>query len=575
MSNFRDELTDFYKRLSGKERIKIANSNVNILNSAPTEQERVMKQKIWQLNQYVRLKSSNRRYLQFFDEYRQMDVTFPIIKAALDIYAEETVSKDVSGDLIKIVTENEKVKQLLEECYFSNLDLNKRAFIIAREFCKFGNVYAYLITRQDDGVVDLVFLPADALVRQQMLGLTAYEDQMDFEKINEYQFVWHGSGGGGTVFEPWEIVHWKNSEDLESEPYGVSILRPIVETWRRVVLMREALIVYRISRAPQRYLFKIATDGLTGEEAYRFAQDVKKEVKKKPLVDPRTGEIDFKHNPMSVMDDFFIPVAQNNSSDIQVLDGASNLDAIEDYKIIKDDLFAGLKIPKAYLTFEETLSNKAALGEEDARFSKTIQRIQTEFIQGLVHIGIVHLFLNGCSTEEIQSFSLEMAQSSTIAEQRKWEIMTAKLDVAVKLWDEQKAGLNFMTYADVLKTVFKFTDEEIQETIKKQFIEKKIAWRLEQIKTNGFYEMPELDNLTDKLKGLTPGSSMSDKDLNIFKSLNFESFESIKPIIDQHIDEEIATMFKTPSIKPTKKDINRVKGLLTDNIEKTKKDIKV
>jgi len=568
--SFRDDITDYYKRLSGKERIKITDGGVNILNSAPTEQERMMKQKIWQLNQHVRLKSANRRYLMFYDEYRQMDLTYPIVKAALDIYAEETVNKDTSGNLIKIVTENEKVKRLLEECFFDNLNLNKRAFVIAREFCKFGNVYAYLITRQDDGVVDLVYLPPDALVRQQMIGLASYEEQMDFEKINEYKFIWNGSGGGGTVFEPWEIVHWKNTEDLESEPYGVSILRPIVETWRRVILLREALIVYRITRAPQRYLFKIATDGLTGEEAYKFAQEVKKEVKKKPLVDARTGEIDFKHNPMSVMDDFFIPVSANNNSDITTLDGASNLDSIEDYKIIKDDLFAGLKIPKSYLTFEESLSNKAALGEEDARFAKTIQRIQTEFIQGLVHIAIVHLFLNGCSTEEIQSFSIEMAYSSTIAEQAKWDLMGSKLDVAGKLWDENKSGLNFMTYTEVLKTVFKFTDEEVERTIMKQFSEKKIQWRLKQLSEQGYYDTPELDVLVDKIKGLTPGNDLSDKDLNMFKSLNFES---IKPVIETHIENEIKSLFSNPIGKPTRKDIEKVRGVLTENFHKTKKDL--
>src|ERR1035437_4777777 len=167
--SFRDDLSDFYNRFSGKERIKINTGGVNILNSAPTEQERITRQKIWQLNQYVRLKSSNRRYLQFFDEYRQMDVTYPIIKAALDIYAEEIVNKDTSGDLIKIISENDKVKTLLEDCFFNNLNLNKRAFVISREFCKFGNVYAYLVTRPDAGVVDLVFLPPDALVRQQMI----------------------------------------------------------------------------------------------------------------------------------------------------------------------------------------------------------------------------------------------------------------------------------------------------------------------------------------------------------------------------------------------------------------------
>ena len=172
----------------------------------------------------------------------------------------------------------------------------------------------------------------------------------------------------------------------------------------------------------------------------------------------------------SIEENIFMPVtSENTNSDVSVLEGAGNLDAVEDYKIIKDDLFAGLKIPKSFLSFEDDLSNKASLGEEDIRFAKTIQRIQSEFIEGLLQIGLVHLYMNGCSLDEMQSFSIEMANPSTGSEKRKWEIMESKLGVAQKLWDANQIGLNLMSYADVLKSVFKFTDEEIAQTIKSQF----------------------------------------------------------------------------------------------------------
>ena len=178
------------------------------------------------------------------------------------------------------------------------MKLNSRGYLIIREFCKFGNVYGYLVTRPKVGVADLIFLPPDALVREQLYNP---------ENLSDYRFLWYG-GGGNANFEPWEIVHWKNIEDVETEPYGTSILRPIVDTWRRVVLIREALVIYRITRAPNKLLFKIGTDGMTGDEAFKFAQDMKREVTKKPLVNPQTGEIDFKYNPLPLSGKTPIPL---------------------------------------------------------------------------------------------------------------------------------------------------------------------------------------------------------------------------------------------------------------------------
>lgn len=283
------DVSDFFSRLKGDDKIRKSDSLI-VLNTPQSTRERQVKQKISSIVQYVKNKTWSRRHVEFFEEYRRMTATFPIIKAGIDIYGEEIVAKNSDGKIFTIKCDNKKVKDLLEECYFKNLALNAKGFRIAREMCKFGNTYGYLITRPKDGVTDIVFLPPEAIIREQMY---------DPSNLENFRFTWYGSGGGA-LFEPWELVHWKNGEDIEMEPYGSSILRPIVDTWRRVVLIREALVIYRITRAPSKLLFKIGTDGLTGEEAYRFAQDMKKEVQKKPLTNPQTGEIDFKYNPMPI-----------------------------------------------------------------------------------------------------------------------------------------------------------------------------------------------------------------------------------------------------------------------------------
>lgn len=559
-SKIQSDISSFFDRLKGQDRLRKSDSLI-VLDTPQNDKERQNKQKISSIVQYVRNKTWSRRHVEFFEEYRRMAATFPIIKAGLDIYGEEIVAKNTDGQIFTIKCDNKKVKDMLEEMYFKTLALNSKGYKIVRQMCQFGNAYGYLVARPKDGVADIIFLPPEAMVRENMF---------DPSNLENYRFTWFGSGGGGS-FEPYEIVHWKNAEDIESEPYGTSILRPIVDTWRRVVLIREALVIYRITRAPSKLLFKIGTDGLTGEEAFRFAQDMKKEVQKKPLVNPKTGEVDFKYNPISIEENIFMPVYEGSPSDVQVLEGAGNLDAVEDYKIIKDDLFAGLKIPKSWLSFEEDLSNKSALGEEDIRFAKSIQRLQSEFVEGLLHIGIVHLFLKGCSQEEMQSFTIEMNNPSIASEKKKLELVQARLDIAKSAWDPSNPGLNLMSYVDVLKSILKFTDTEVTSIIKSQFNEKKIAWRLEQLRTTGTYEEPEIEKKLAELKGLTGTAGGATP--KGFDGINFEGealVETIKKKIDQEISEIVGgPVTASASVKQIKQ---LTEGTLVKNLKKAKRD---
>lgn len=568
--NLSSDVSSFFGRLRGEKRIKTTD-HLKILDSPETERERQAKSKIQTLSTYVRNKTWQRRHVEYFDEYRRMVYTYPIIKAAIDIYAEDATSVNDEGNVVRINCEDKRVKEELEELLFTNLNINTRARLIIRELCKFGNTYAFISSRERDGVVDLVFLPPDQIVREQMYNP---------ENLDSYRFTWLG-GGNNTFYEPWELVHWKNSEDIEMEPYGVSVLRPALDTWRRVVLIREALVVYRITRAPQRLLFKIGTDGMTGEEAFRFAQEMKKQTTSKSLVNPQTGEIDFKYNPMAVSDNFYVPTYEGSPSDIQVLEGANNLDAVEDYKIIKDDLFAALKIPKSFLSFEEDLSNKGALSAEDVRFSRTIQNIQSQFIEGLVHIAIVHLFLKGFSKEQLQSFTLEMENPSVTAEKKKMEIVDARINLAKNAWDANNASLNLMSYVSVCRDILKLSDEEIKESIRTQFAEKKIMWRLQQIRETGTYMDPEIDKKLAELKGLTGNDKDGEKPTG-FDGIDFGG-TSLKEMVKRHLDEELGDLVKPVAGKASKKMIHfleenikgskdNASGPLIDNLEESKKD---
>lgn len=440
------------------------------------DQER--KRKIGGLVQYTRFKASNTQHTIQFDEYRRMCNTFPVIKAAIDIYAEEICNEDSEGNIVSVHSPSKKVKKYLEELIFENLKMNTYGYLVVREMKKMGNVYGYMVIDQKFGVVDIIYLPPETIFKE-----TIPDEHGLYSFPQEWGYRW----SGGNMFKDYELVHWKNIEDLESEPYGVSALRSIVDTWRRVVLMREALIIYRITRAPQRLLFKVDTTGLDGEAAEQLVEDQKRAINDKRLVDPETGLIDFTYNPVSIEENLYIPVTDTSNNDVTPLEGASNMADIEDYKIIYDDIFAGLKIPKSFLTFEEGLSNKAALAEEDIRFAKTTQKGQREFLEGLTHICLVHLAVKGCTREEMESFTLKMNNPSIASEVQKQELLKSRLEVANAAWDKDAAGLNLLSYVDVLRDVLKFSDTDIERIIKNQFIEKRLNWKLKKVNDIGFY----------------------------------------------------------------------------------------
>jgi len=617
-------------------------------------------------------------------------------------------NKDAEGNVFRVITDDKDVKRTLNECFFDNLKLDSRSYLYVRSMLQFGNLFGFLETRRGVGVTDIISLPPEAI----RIMLEPNSDRLD-----QFKYNWYGYGQG-INFDPWEIVHWKIIENIEHEPYGQSILRSIVDTWRRIVLMREALVIYRITRAPQRFLFKIDTTGLDPDAAARHAENMKKSLHKKSLINPVTGEIDAKFNALSILEDFYMPTYEGDVGDVRVLEGASNLDAVEDYKIIKDDLFAGLLIPKSFLTFEEDLSNKAALclrhdtvikttegsitikelsdifendknkkiyvvscndyglitdgkvlwckstkevnqlyrihlsnnkyhdttdnhpflletmvyrradelkvgdaikniygkeilvskieiieldttelvydlevekhhnfaldsgifvhnSQEDLRFNNAVKQYQSYYIEGLLHIALVHLYMNGYGKDELESFHIEMNGSSTLAEKTKNELLEQRINLAKSALDNS-SGISVMSYTQVLKEILKFTDEEIATSFNNQLIENKMIWRLNQIRENGTYQEPDAEKKKANMRHL-------EKDIDVFKELQFESksvsetMPVVESILSKKIDEEIKMLTKGATKRPTKKMIDEVVSLqeskVSRNIKKTFVDL--
>jgi len=223
-------------------------------------------------------------------------------------------------------------------------------------------------------------------------------------------------------------------------------------------LMEDAMLIHRIMRAPEKRIFKIDIGNIPPAQVDEYMRQVMDRMKKAPYVNPQTGDYNLKYNMMNITEDFYLPTRPGDTTtSIESLKGLE-FNAIEDITYLREKLLSALKVPKAFLGFDEKLGGKATLAAEDVRFARTIERIQRIVESELYKIAIVHLYSQGFEDKDLVDFSLELTNPSTIYEQEKISLLKEKINIATELKDT-----NFLSTDWVYKTVFNMSDEDIDE----------------------------------------------------------------------------------------------------------------
>lgn len=250
--------------------------------------------------------------------------------------------------------------------------------------------------------------------------------------------------------------------------------------WKQLTLMEDAMMIHRIMRAPEKRVFKVDIGNIAPAEVDAFMEKTITKMKKAPLVDPRTGDFNLRYNIQNMTEDFYLPVRGSESGmSIDSLKGLE-FNGIEDIDYIKSKVFAALKIPKAFLGFDENLSGKLTLAAEDVRFSRTIERVQRIVVSELTKIAVVHLYAQGFTDERLVDFDLQLTNPSTIAEQEKISLWKEKVDLAKSVQEMKLIGSEW-----IYDNIFEMPKEEqIKQRI--QIVDDvKRAFRYTSIETQG------------------------------------------------------------------------------------------
>lgn len=402
--------------------------------------------------------------LMRYQDFQEMEYT-PEIAAALDIYADETVAADEKGRCLHVYSDNEKIRELLEDLFYNVLNVEFQLRSWARNLCKYGDFFLYNDVSPEYGVINAFPIPVNEIEREE-----------NYDRDDPFAVRYRWVTLGNRTLENWEVTHFRLLGNDMFLPYGSSIIEPARRIWRQLILIEDAMLVYRVVRAPERRVFYIDVANIPPAEVAQYVEQQRQQMRTTPVVDAHTGRVDLRYNPMSVEEDFFIPVRGGESgTKIDTLAGGQNTAAVEDVAYIQKKLFAALKIPRAYLGYDEMLSSKATLAQEDIRFSRTISVIQKTMMAELNKLSIIHLYAHGYDNEDLQNFTLRLSNPSTVAQQQKLELWRAKFEIA------GSAPEGMGSKAFVRTEIWGLNEQQIKQIDDQRMAEKKIDAAIEAI----------------------------------------------------------------------------------------------
>jgi hypothetical protein len=407
---------------------------------------------------------------ELFRDYDAMD-NDPIISSALDIYSDESTLKNEFGDVIQIKTQNEKVKELLENLFYDILNLEFNLWAWTRNMVKYGDFFLAMEIAPGKGIINVQPLPVYETERL---------ENTDPNNPNYVKFKVNHDPIGKGEYENYEIVHFRLLSDTNFLPYGKAMIENGRRIWKQVSLMEDAMLIHRIMRAPDKRVFKIDIGNIPPTEVDNYMQKIINKMKKVPFMDKNTGDYNLKYNIQNLTEDFFLPVRGGDSgTEIDTL-GGLQYTAIEDIDYLKNKLFAALKIPKAYLGYDENVNGKATLAAEDVRFARTIERIQRTLVSELTKLAVVHLSAQGIEGPEMVDFELNLVNPSTIYEQEKVNLWSEKVRLVSDIQQ-----LNMISKEWAYENIFNMSKDEIDNQKTNMINDLKDRFRYRSIEDEG------------------------------------------------------------------------------------------
>lgn len=452
------------------------------------------------------------RIASYYD-YEAMEYT-PEISVALDIFAEEATTANENGKVLTIYSDSGRIKKELTNLFENILDINANLTSWARNVCKYGDNFIYNKVVPGQGIVGVTQLPNIEMTRSEpgFSKVTSLDDQ---QKENNIKFFWKDKN---VEFNSFEISHFRLLGDDRRLPYGTSMLEKVRRIWKQLLLSEDAMLVYRVTRAPERRVYKVFVGNMDDKDVDAYVDKIANNFKRVNMVDKNNGNQDTRYNALAVDQDYFIPVRDPQlAMPIETLPGAQNLSEIADIEYIQKKMLAALRVPKAFIGFEEATGDGKNLAILDVRFARAVHRVQKALIQELNKMAIIHLYTKGFE-DDLDNFTITLTSPSTQAEMLKIQNWKEKIQLYRDAVSDAGNGFGAVSMTYAKKEILNMSDDEIKLDIQRQAVERAGGEELkslgETIKQTGIfrdiYKLYKIDpnNMTLGADGSAPTADM-------------------------------------------------------------------
>tara|TARA_R110001583_G_scaffold4340_3_gene25138 strand:- start:3192 stop:5012 length:1821 start_codon:yes stop_codon:yes gene_type:complete len=399
-----------------------------------------------------------------YKEYEEMD-EYPEIGAAFDIYADDATQKGARAERWTIQSENQMVVDEVE-ALFDQTRMAKFLWDIIRNTVKYGDCFCELVldvTKPQEGIKKIKILNPNWIIRVENEFGYLKKFLQEIPNLESLQYSEVGSNVGDRPVKYIEldknqIVHYRlHTSDPVFYPYGKSIAALCMRVFRSLKMMEDAMMIYRLSRAPERRIFYVDTGNLPTSKAEMYIERLKQKFKKEKYYNTNNNTVDSRFNPMSMDEDFFVPSKNGRGTKIDTLPGATNLGEIEDVRYYRDKLLAALKVPKDYIVEKDSSpERKANLSQLDVKFARTVQRVQVDIETGLENMAKRHLQLRGFPASLIKKLKIRLPEPSDMSAKRKLDIDEQKTRVI-----QAVQQLQLFSKDEIYKEYYDMTPEEI------------------------------------------------------------------------------------------------------------------
>ena len=430
----------------------------------------------------------NYQYLrtQLYSDYDAMD-TDAIIASALDIIADESTLKNDMGEVLQIRSSDDDIQKILYNLFYDVLNIEFNLWSWVRQMCKYGDFFLKLEISEKFGVYNVIPYSAYHIERKENFDpehptkvIFTYNPEGYFGGSSGMYYTPNQTNQSDIVFDNYEIAHFRLLSDLNYLPYGRSYIEPGRKLFKQYTLMEDAMLIHRIVRAPEKRIFYMNVGGIPPNEVENFMQKTISTMKRTPHMDQQSGEYNLKYNVQNMLEDFYIPVRGNDTATKIDTTPGLQYDGIQDVEYLREKLFAALKVPKAFMGYDENTDGKATLAAQDVRFARTIERIQRIIVSELYKIALVHLYAQGFKDEQLVNFELSLTTPSIIYDQERIALMTEKVTLANSIMESKLLPTDW-----IYDNIFHFSEDQYDEYRDLIVQDQKRAFRRDQIAAEG------------------------------------------------------------------------------------------